>query len=101
MDRRPELHRKLESLLGSRNVYFQPPESVKLVYPCIIYTLGRIDIFHADDFGYASKRAYDVIVVSKDPDCPIIEELSTWPLCSFDRFYTADNLNHWTFRIYY
>jgi len=34
---RLELQEVLESLLGSRNVYFQPPLNLKMNYPCIIY----------------------------------------------------------------
>ena len=49
MTRRNELHEKFCDLLGSRNVYFQPPESVRLVYPCIIYRLGNFNVKHADD----------------------------------------------------
>ena len=34
---RSELNAKFKSILGNSNVYFQPPESVKLKYDCIIY----------------------------------------------------------------
>ena len=32
MDRRLKLHEELCDILGSRNVYFQPPETVKMKY---------------------------------------------------------------------
>ena len=35
--RRLELDADLRALLGSTNVYFQPPETKKLKYPCFIY----------------------------------------------------------------
>ena len=101
MTRRNELHEKFCDLLGSRNVYFQPPESVRLVYPCIIYRLGNFNVKHADDITYLGTRRYIVTLVSKDPDSPFVDELLKWKLCSFDRFFTADNLNHWTFELYY
>ena len=37
MASRLNLHNSLIEALGTKSVYFQPPESVKLVYPCIIY----------------------------------------------------------------
>ena len=101
MTRRNELHEKFCDLLGSRNVYFQPPESVRLVFPCIIYRLGSFDVKHADDIVYLGTRRYVVTLISKDPDCLFVDELVKWPLCSFNRFFTVDNLNHWTFELYY
>ena len=37
MANRLDLQALLEDLLGSRNVYYQPPESVKMNYPAIVY----------------------------------------------------------------
>ena len=42
----------LEGLLGSKHVYFQPPASITLVYPCIIYNLSDITISRADNKAY-------------------------------------------------
>ena len=49
MASRPELQTKLEELLGNRNVYYQPPESVKIEYPAIVYSKIRIDTRSADN----------------------------------------------------
>ena len=100
-DRRIELHNRFVTLLGSSCVYFQPPESVKLQFPCIIYGLDRIDVRKADNAGYFGKKRYSVTIISKDPDYELPNEIAMLPLCSFNRFYTADNLNHWIFEIYY
>ena len=37
VDRRNDLQKLLVEVLGSKNVYFQPPESVKMKYPAIVY----------------------------------------------------------------
>ena len=37
------LHDELITLLGSSNVYFQPPTSIKMNYPCIIYKLDDVE----------------------------------------------------------
>ena len=101
MSRRLELHAKLVDFLGSGHVYFQPPESVRLTYPCIIYNLDDFDVKRADNELYLGKDRYAVTLISKDPDWPNIRELLKWPLCSFNRHFTSDNLNHWTYEIYY
>lgn len=100
-NRRPELHRKLCEFLGSNHVYFQPPETVKLSYPCIIYNLDNFDVKRANNKLYLGKDRYAVTIISKDPDFPNVRELLEWELCSFNRFFTSDNLNHWTYEIYY
>lgn len=101
MNRRTELHEKLRELLGSSHVYFQPPESVRLSFPCIVYNLDYFDVKRANNDLYLGRDRYAVTLISKDPDDPRVRELLKWPLCSFSRFFTVDNLNHWTYEIYF
>lgn len=101
MDRRIELHNLLVNILGSRYVYFQPPETVKMIFPCIVYSLETIDTIHADDLPYMKNRAYSVIIIDKNPDSELVNKMSELKLCQFERHYTANNLNHWVFRIYF
>lgn len=101
MRSRTDLHKILEEKLGSKNVYFQPPESVKLKYPCIIYSLNRLYNTFADDDVYNQSRGYRVTVLDKNPDSPIMDRVSKMQMCTFDRHYTSDNINHWAFTIYY
>ena len=101
MSKRYELQTLLESLLGSKNVYFQPPENVKLDYPCIIYSRSNIKTDFANDNPYSQKIRYNVMVIDKIPDSPIIEKLAALPSCTYDRHYTKDNLNHEVFNLYY
>ena len=102
MDRRLELHEKLCEILGSRNVYFQPSESVKLVYPCIIYSLSTLNIKYADNHIYSHRDRYSVTVVDRDPDSKIYEDvLYGFQYCSFDRPFTSDNLNHKVLTLYF
>ncbi len=100
---RLELHEILVEILGSSNVYFQPPESVKLVYPCIIYHRNAADTQFADNLQYTWTQRYRVIVIDKNPDTAIIRRIFEYPipLCTYDRHYFADNLNHDVFNIYY
>lgn len=91
----------LENLIGSRNVYFQPPPSFQLKYPCIIYNLSDINNTHANNNVYVREKMYTLTVVDADPDSVVSEKVSKLPMCSFDRFYTADNLNHFVYTIFY
>lgn len=101
MARRLELQEKLEELLGSRNVYYQPPETIKMEYPAIVYSKSDIESRHADDTVYSSMTSYEVIVIDRRPDNPVIEELMKLRYCSFARNYKSDNLEHDVLRLYY
>lgn len=102
MDSRIEFQTLLETILGSRNVYFQPPETIKLNYPCIIYKKSDIDIKHADDRIYRMKKRYTVTIIDRNPDSNIVMDiLAQIPLSNYDRQYVTSNLNHDVCTIYY
>lgn len=101
MSNRLKLHELLCEALGSRQVYFQPPESVKMQYPAIVYSRSNIDNRHANDSVYMQSPSYNVIVIDKNPDSDIVTKISQLPKCRFDRHYLADNLNHDSFTIYH
>ena len=101
MNRRLELHKLLVKILGSSNVYFQPPESVKLKYPAIIYSLDGINKNYADDITYVTGCEYSITVVDKNPDSEIVDRMVSLPACRFNRFFVSDNLNHTVFTITY
>lgn len=100
MNTRLELHEKLCEILGSRNVYFQPPESVKMRYPAIRYSRDDIDDIYADDLSYVQSPVYQIIVIDPNPDSEIPMKIKQLPMCTYDRHYAADNLNHDVFTIY-
>lgn len=91
----------LEGIAGSRNVYFQPPPSIRMNYPAIVYHLALIRNTHADNSVYAQATAYQVMVIDKDPDSELSKKVSRIQTAQFDRFYTADNLNHFVYNIFY
>ena len=101
MSNRTNLQADLERILGSRNVYYQPPESVKINYPAIIYSCSDIDVRHANDKTYMMTRRYEIIVIDKKPDNSVIDTLLQLPLCSYDRHYVSDNIYHDVLTLYY
>ena len=99
--RRVELQRKLEEILGSTNVYFQPPENVKLKFPCIIYEVGAGLRTPADNIKYLYNQGYSVTFITKDPDSDIPDKILDLPYCSPERQFKNENLYHWVFFIYF
>lgn len=101
MSSRTDLQSKLEELLGSRNVYYQPPATVMMNYPAIVYSRKRIESKFANDAKYSKMNCYELIVIDGKPDNPVIDKLLDFPYSSFDRHYTADNLHHDVITLYY
>lgn len=101
MASRLTLHKKLIELNGNENVYYQPPKNIQMIYPAIKYSLNDIYGKNADDRKYITNKCYSLTVISKKPDPEVINKLLELPMCTFDRPYIADNLNHYVFTIYW
>jgi hypothetical protein len=101
MEKRLELQNVLEDILNSSEVYFQPPESVKMHYPAIRYERDAIENRFADNEVYYQAIRYAITAMYYDPDDDLPIKLSQLPRCRHDRHYKADNLNHDVFIIYY
>lgn len=99
--RRLELDAILRNIPGVKKVYFQPPESIKLEYPCIIYHLQNVNTVYANDDPYKNMDAYSLMIIDYDPDSSIRFEIEKLRFTRFDRFFTVANLNHWNYLIYY
>lgn len=100
MDSRLKLQAKLEELLGSRNVYYQPPASLHMTYPAIRYVRSDIKVNYADNTSYLMFDKYEITVIDRRPDNPVIKEILKLPHCGYDRQYKADNLYHDVLTIY-
>lgn len=101
MGTREDLQNELETLLGAKHVYYQPPASVKMEYPAIRYSKTKPKITRANDAIYSLANHYEIIVIDKKPDNPVINKLLELPYCSYDRVYKADNLYHDVLTLYY
>lgn len=97
LDRRLELDARLRRILGSNNVYFEPPASLKMKYPCIRYSRSRIDTVNADNTTYLANRRYDIIAIYQDPDSDLADQIlfnNEDLKFSNERRYVADGLHH-------
>ena len=107
MSRRLKLHNILCTILSCPvqglecRAYFQPPSSVKMKYPAIVYALNDIDNAFADNMVYLSARKYSVTVIDSDPDSSLVGKVASMSTSKFNRHYTKDNLNHDVFEIFF
>lgn len=101
MGTRLELQTLLESILATGNVYFQPPETLKMQYPCIVYNRDYAVTKFADNKPYANTKRYIVTVIDRNPDSLIPDKIAELPMCLFVRHLTVNNLNHDIYNIYF
>ena len=101
MASRLELQTKLEELFESKNVYYQPPELLKIKYPAIVYSRSRINKRSADDTSYITTNCYELTVIDKRPDNEVINKLLKLPMCSHSSRFISDGLNHDVLTLYY
>lgn len=99
MGSRLDLQKKLEDILGSRQVYFQQPTNMK--YPAIVYELKTIDNDFANDTVYASRKGYNITLIDANPDSPFVDILNSLPTSKHDRHFKNENLNHYVFTLYF
>ena len=96
---RPDLQQILEDICP--NVYFQPPASLQMQWPAIVYERDRADTKFADDNPYLVTRQYNLNLIAQDADESIFEALAALPMCTHERHFVVDNLYHDVFNIYF
>jgi len=82
-------------------VYFQPPPTVRMEYPCIIYKRSDTKDFFSNDRIYLTMKKYSITIVDEDPDSLIPDKVAALPYCDFSTHFTKDNLNHDIYTIYF
>ena len=97
-----QLQSLLEEIAGEDiKVYFQPPEGLTMQYPCIRYEWDSAKSEFAGNRPYRFTKRYQVMVIDEEPDNPILDQIAELPMCTFDRWYAVDNLNHNVFNLYF
>lgn len=99
MGQREDLHQILKLL--SENTYFQPPSNLEMEYPCIVYERDSADTKFAGNAPYLYTQRYKVTVIDRDPDSDIPKMVAALPMCLFNRHFTAGNLHHDVFNLYF
>ncbi len=98
---RMEFGKKLRSLEDGSHTYFQPPSSVRIEYPCFIYSRDVGRTMRADDRRYGYAEGYEVIYITTDPDTVTPQKvMDAFTYCSDGKPYIKDGLYHYPFTIY-
>lgn len=103
MATRLQLHEELKNLLGTSYVYYQPPESMKLKYPCFVYNNNAGAQDYADNRTYRYEARYSITYITREPDnLPFIKKvINNFEMISHDRSFVSDNLYHEVFDLFY
>jgi hypothetical protein len=96
---RLELQTLLESI--AEHVYFQPPTNIHLQYPCIVYERDNAESVFANNENYRYVKRYMVTVIDRNPDSDLPDNVAVLPMCTFQRHFTADDLNHDVFNLFF
>lgn len=99
MGQRLDLQALLETLVD--RVYFQPPTNIQLVYPCIVYKRDFADTKFADNNPYSNTLRYMVTVIDRDADSDIPLKVAALPMTLFNRYYSADELHHDVYNVFF
>jgi hypothetical protein len=70
-------------------------------YPCIVYARDDSQSEYAGNRPYARTKRYQVTVIDRNPDSDLPDTVEELPLCSFNRHFAANNLNHYVFNLYF
>ena len=102
MGSRLDLDSELRDFINSENVYFQPPESIKMNYPCIVYKRYSGNTIYANNMPYGYTQAYEVTIIDKNPDSDLVKRMPTrFPMSQYSRHFAFENLNHDVFIVFY
>ena len=97
---REELQEVLESIMDPHPVYYQPPDNLRMTYPCIRYRLDSSQTNYADNKSYFFSPRYSITLIDRSPDSPYFAPLRDLPLSMFDRAYQADGLHLYNFHLF-
>ena len=101
MGTRDQLSQILRVLLGSGNVYFQPPPTVKMKYPAIVYEKNTDYVRPADNGVYSRMWKYTIMIIDENPDTVLPDKMAELPYTKLNRAYTFQGLNHYVFNTYF
>jgi hypothetical protein len=101
MASRLELDALLRALIPEGTVYYQPGSNITMSYPCIVYERDYSNAQHADNAPYRQTWRYQVTLIGRKPDNPLVDKLVMLPKCLYVRHFETSQLHHDVFNIYY
>lgn len=70
-------------------------------YPCIVYAQDNAKTEFAGNYPYSYAKRYQVTVIERNPDSVIPDKIAMLPKSVLNRIFTADNLHHYVFNLYF
>lgn len=102
MASRLDLQSKLEEFMNGGMVKFQPPPSVQLTYPCIIFSYAGGRTEFSDNSPYMYTQRYTITIITRDANSNLPDKFAmSFKMCVYDRPYIADGLYHHVFTLYF
>ncbi len=88
-----------EEIMHCDSVYFQPPSSLKLKYPCIVYNLNDINDKKADEISDDRHYQFRLTLISPNPDNNIVDKIMNLKYAKYVRSFSTQGLYHYMFDI--
>ena len=98
------LRDELYSLDISNNVYYNPPTSIRMSYPCFRFAENNTYTIRADNVAYLNHRRWVITYITTDEEeveTVINRMLNHFMMCNNETVYKADNLIHIVFNLYF
>lgn len=90
----------LSKIVGHDRVYFQPPESIKMAYPAVVFHLSDLAATRGSNTVFSMRDRYTVTVMDKQPFPEYLYDLQRVPYTSLDTTYRVNGLNHFVYTMY-
>ena len=98
--KRLALHQEFIRILGNAcNVYFMPPQEMRLSYPAIVYYLGGGSDSYADNVRFLPRTTFDVTLIENEPLSPKVDEIRDLKHSSYMTSFKKDHLHQHQFKI--
>ena len=102
MLKRVDIQDKFKFLLGSNNVYYQPPANLKMKYPAIVYSLDGLDVKRFDNTRLINKNCFSVTHIYRNESENLVETmLKNFEYISFDNRSIVDGIYNDHYTIYW
>lgn len=91
----------LELLGEGVHRYFQPPPSLQIKYPCVVYEISSGNSQYADNHLYIYENRYTLTYLTRHANDSNNEKIQTLQKCRFDRRYCSNGLYHNVYDLYF
>lgn len=80
-------------------LFYNPTSNTILTYPCILYKRTGIRQRHADNVRYHSHEVYQITIIDKRVETPILPQLLENQYCVYENEFIVDNMHHTILKI--